>query len=396
MPDDQTPSRDRALARLLSVDPELHVRRHVADGERLLLQDLGEYVWLLARGEVVVYRAGRAIELWLATCTLDLAGSLRGSASASFVAVGSVELIGVPRARLDASLLAELLALESEQLWRRIEEDARRDDDTFLPWAVPVPGPWWFRRARAVAMVVQGDPDRIAACMPRGVRPLPGTGGRYVLVLAQFDEVGSEDARDPRRFSYREVTPFLPAWTGLRGPCAFVPELYPDAWMAVILGREIHGFPKRTARIGYRDDGGELLVDRKLALRVRWREREDAAPATVVGELARSLIPHRRSEQLATWLVDRLPERLGFAAVVRKRIGAPQSSGRSFEVDELVRVGVRLDPIRAAARLHGFAAELADGPGILHGQVLGGWQLHSGLRFGPGRALRRFRRGLRR
>jgi hypothetical protein len=393
MLDPQTPISEQAIARLLSLDPELHVHRQAADGERLSLQESGECLWVLARGEVVVYRADRAIELWVAPRALDLAGSIRGSASASFVAVGSVELIGVPRVRVDATLLSELLVLESEQLWQRIEHDARRDDDTFLPWAVPVPGPWWFRRARAVAMVVQGDPDRIAASMPSGVRPLPGTAGRYVLVLAQFDEVGSEDDRDPRRFSYREVTPFLPAWTGLRGPCAFVPELYPDAWMAVILGREIHGFPKRTARIGYRDDGGELLVDRKLAVRVRWRERELAPPAAVVGELARSLIPHRRSEQLASLLVDRLPDRLGFAAVVHKRIGAPQTSGRSFAIDELVRVGVRLDPISLAARLHGFSAEIADGPGILHGEVLGGFLLHSGLRFGPGRSLWRLGRG---
>lgn len=372
----------------MALDPQLHVFRHAEAGERPTLS--ADHLWVLAKGEVVVHRADRAIELWAAPCTLDLAGSVRNDASASFAAVGAIELIGIARARVDAELLAELLALESAQLWQRIERDARRDDDMFLPWAVPVPGPWWFRRARAVAMVVQGDANRIAACMPRGVHPL--TGGRYVLVLAQFDEAGTQDARDPRRFSYREVTPFVPVWAGLRTLGAFVPELYPDAWMAVIFGREIHGFPKRTARIGFRDDGGELLVDHQLALRVRWREREAVPPSAAVGELARTLVPHRRSEQLATWLVDHLPDKLGFSAIVHKRIGAPQTSGRTFEIDELVRVGVSLDPITVAERLHGFSASLADGPGILHGEVLGGWMLHSGLRFGPGRPLRRLLR----
>jgi hypothetical protein len=302
--------------------------------------------------------------------------------------VGPVELIGIERSRIEPQLVVELLATENAALWQRIELDAQRDDDSFLPWAVPVPGPWWFRRAHAVVMVVQGDPGRLRACMPAGVRPLPGTGGRYVLVLARFEDVGSSDPRDPRRFVYHEVTPFVPAWSGLRGPCAFVPELYPDAWMAVILGREIHGFPKRTARIGLRELGGELIVDRKLALRARWRGRSSGDPSVIVGELARTLIPHDGVEALARLIVDRLPGRLRLPVVVHKRIGDPRTAGRTFAIDELVRVDVRLDPIVRAEWLDGFVAEIAEGPGILHGKVLAAWSLQSGLRFGEGRRVR--------
>jgi hypothetical protein len=220
------------------------------------------------------------------------------------------------------------------------------------------------------------------------VHPLPGATGRYALALTRFEDAGSEDPRDARRFVYHELTPFLPAWSGLRGPCAFVPELYPDAWMAVILGREIHGFPKRTARIGWREHGGELIVDRKLALRVRWRARTPGDPGVIVGELARALIPNARVAGLAKLLVDRLPERLRFSIVVHKRIGDPETAGRSFAIDELVRVPVRLDPIVRAEWLDGFVGELGDGPGILHGEVLGAWRLETGLRFGPGKRVR--------
>jgi hypothetical protein len=350
----------------------------VGDGERLELPR--DRLWLLDRGEVLVYRGVRPIELWIGPRSLDAAA--RGEAS--FVAVGPVELIGIERAHVEPTELAQLLADENAVLWQRVGLDAERDDDCFLPWAVPVPGPWWFRRARAVVMVVQGERERIAACMPRGVRPLPGTAGRYLLVLARFEGVGSIDSSDSQRFVYHEVTPFLPAWSGLRGPCAFVPELYPDAWMAVILGREIHGFPKRTARIGLREDGGELLVERKLALRARWRGSSQGDRGVIMGELVRALIRSDRVADLAELLVDRLPDRLGFSALVHKRIGAPQTAGQTFEIDELVRVPVSLDPIARAEHLDGFTAELGDGPGILHGDVIGAWRLESGLRFGPG------------
>lgn len=358
----------------------------VDDGQRVELP--ADRLWLLERGELLVHRGGRPIELWCAPRALDPCGR----ADTSWTAVGPVELIGLARSHIEPTLLVDLLADENATLWQRVELDAQRDDDSFLPWAVPVPGPWWFRRARAVVMIVQGDPARLAACMPAGVAPLPGSGGRYALALARFEDVGSADPRDSRRFVYHEVTPFLPAWSGLRGPCAFVPELYPDAWMAVILGREIHGFPKRTARIGWRELGGELIVDRKLALRARWRGRFAGEPAVIVGELARALIPYGPVEALAKLLVERWPERLGFSVLVRKRIGDPRTAGRTFAIDELVRVPIDLDPITCAAHLDGFVGEIGDGPGILHGQILGAWWLESGLRFGAGRRVR-FRRG---
>jgi hypothetical protein len=356
----------------------------VADGQRLELPR--DRLWLLDRGEVLVHCGDRPIELWTAPRPL----AVTGRAGVGFTAVGPVELIGFDRSRLEPAFAQQLLADENAALWARVELDAQRDDDTFLPWAVPVPGPWWFRRAQAVVMIVQGDPRRIAACMPAAVHPLPGTAGRYALALTRFEDAGSEDPRYSRRFVYHEVTPFVPAWSGLRGPCAFIPELYPDAWMAVILGREIHGFPKRTARIGWREDGGELIVDRKLALRARWRSRAAGDPGEIVGELARALIPHARVADLAKLLVDRLPNRLGFSVVVHKRIGDPRTAGRSFAIDQLVRVPVRLDPIARAERLDGFVAELGDGPGILHGTIIGAWRLETGLRFAAGKRVRAF------
>lgn len=201
--------------------------------------------------------------------------------------------------------------------------------------------------------------------MPRGERPLPGTGGRYLLAITRFDGVGSEGPSSHQRFSYHEVTPFLPVFSGIRGPATFIPELYPDAWMAVILGREITGFPKRTARTGLHDNGGEPIVGGRLALKMRWREACPTVPSAAIGALGRALVPFELTERVLRAIV---PERPKFSTLVHKRIGASKTAGRTLAIDEFVRVPVQLDPTRKAATLQGLQVEVGDGPGTLHGK----------------------------
>ncbi|MGH1346477.1 MAG: acetoacetate decarboxylase family protein [Nannocystales bacterium] len=321
------------------------------------------------------------MELWAAPRSLDLAGSLRGSPSARFIASGPCTIIGVPTEAISERDKVAALAEETQRLWSRVEADARRDDDTFMDWARPIPGPWWFEQAKAAVVVMQGDPARLRASMPRGVRPLPGTGGRYLLAVTRFDGVGSEDRSDRQRFSYHEVTPFLPVWSGIRGPATFIPELYPDAWMAVLLGREILGFPKRTARVALRERGGELIVGGRLALKMRWSEACPTVPNAAVGALGRALVPFELTERVLRAVV---PDRPKFSALVHKRIGASNTAGQTLAIDEVVRVPVQLDPIHKAESLQGLQVEVGDGPGILHGKAIAGWRLHTGFRFGVG------------
>jgi hypothetical protein len=342
--------------------------------------------WTLLAGEVVVHRAGRPIEVWRAPRALDVAGTVRGRRSARFVAATDVRVEGVSRGALGDGAIIAALADEASVLWDRIETDARRDDDMFLPGATPVPGPWWFRKVTGAALVVQGDAARLAAALPRGVHLLPRTRGRYLLVVSRLDEAGTLDPRDGRRFLYHEVTPFVPVWSVRTGVSVFIPELYPDAWMAVILGREIHGFPKRTARVGFHDDGAELLVEQRLAMRVRWRAEAPCSPGLAVRHLVDHMADTSAIGRAAQWAVDRWhgQSRLGFAALVRKRIGAPGTAGRDAEIDELVRVPFGLDPIERAEPLVVTEADLPGGPGVLHGQVIAGVRLRTGFRFGKG------------
>jgi hypothetical protein len=285
----------------------------------------------------------------------------------------------------DARLI-DALAEENARLWRRVDADARRDDDMFLPGAVPVPGPWHFRRARAIVLVVQGNERRLRACLPRGVHLLSGSRGRYILAVTRFEDTGSLDDRDPSRFDYHEVTPFVPVWSGARRPAGFIPELYPDAWMATLLGREIHGFPKRTARVGFHDAGAELIVDRRLALRVRFAAKTPIPPADAVNGLVRAMSGSALLGRGAGALFDRFAAaRPTIHVLVHKRIGACETAGRSFAIDDVVRVPITLDAIARAASLDALAVDLPGGPGVLHGEALAGFYLESGLAFDGGR-----------
>ncbi|MFZ5475403.1 MAG: acetoacetate decarboxylase family protein [Myxococcota bacterium] len=358
------------------------LEHHARPGETLRLAP--DTLWFLAEGEVVVHCADRPVEVWRAPRPLDLAGAVRGAPHARFVAATPARAVGVRLTEADPALVRDALAREASGLWDRVATDVRRDDSTFLAWGVPVPGPWRFADVRGVVLAVDGDPARVRESLPRGVRPL--CGGRFLLGLTRLAGAASRDPRDTRAFTYREITPFVPV-LGPGGPAAFVPELYVDAWMAMVLGREIHGFPKRTGRIDVRDDGADLVIDGRLALRVRYTVGEPIAVGTVVEGLVGHLAPSRRLSALAGRLAERwnAAERgARLPVLVHKRIGDPRVAGARFERETLVRVPFRFDPIREARAVAITAAELDVGPGVVHGVVRAAWRLDTAFEFGAG------------
>src|SRR5262249_7916547 len=144
-------------------------------------------------------------------------------------------------------------------------------DDFFdPPNARLVPGPYRFSPMRLVLHVVETERAALAALLPRGLHLLPGLGGRYLVVFGDFHRCVTQHARgDGRVFSYRETTPFIPC-AGFGRVGAFIPELYPDSYMAILLGREIYGFPKRLGRTTVRGDGVDVIVDHARLMRARW------------------------------------------------------------------------------------------------------------------------------
>jgi CRP-like cAMP-binding protein len=380
-------------------------------GETLVTEGSGATgLWVLVDGELEEWQRDRLIGVIDAPAVLGLAAlatarpsdrTLRASSTATvytlsraLVAVLDAEPVW-PRAVAEA-LSAEIMSLRAA----RTDAVVTTDDFFDPPNARLVPGPYRFEALRLVVHVVETARDALAALLPPGLHLIPGLGGRYVVAFGDFRRCVSQHARaDGRVFSYRETTPFIPC-AGFGRVGAFIPELYPDSYMAILLGREIYGFPKRLSRTTVRGDGVDVIVDHARLMRARWSRPTPVRRDEIVPLLSSWLLPSsglgarlRRCVPGAVSFAASLPLGLGRPRVfVRKQIVSEASlDPRRYRVDELVEVPVRPHPITAAFRFDAFDVRFSPHQRILHGDVRGVLELHGGLTFGLGHRLRSYR-----
>lgn len=181
---------------------------------------------------------------------------------------------------------------------------------------------------------------------------------RFLVAFADYPglEGTMVDGRKAR-IQYRETSVFVPVM-GLTagGPGLFCPELYPDNMMAIVVGRELYGFPKLHADTYIEPlprDGEDLVtvLNGEVAchLRVdRWSEPHpgewssqlaqqllgDDLDAAAGATLARALVGDARD--LADWV-----EHLGdIPIVLRRRIR--RAGG---EIDELIRAPFKVSDV---------------------------------------------------
>lgn len=152
-------------------------------------------------------------------------------------------------------------------------------EDFYVPGtAALLPGPYFMNDADMVVLVLESEePGWASRQLPPGVFKPPGGGERFLLVLAHFGEVTCEHATAATvRFDYQETTVFLPC-IAMGRPGAFTPILFPDSLMAITLGREVYGFPKRFAKtvLDLEQRYAELEVDERLAFWCAWGEPEE-------------------------------------------------------------------------------------------------------------------------
>jgi len=387
--------------------------RRWADGEALLEEGQGARDALfLDAGEVAVRAGGRLVATLDGPCALGLLSIIDGEPrSATVTAMGSVE--GAALAQEDLlRALAEAPALyrslirhltrELRDAQARQRAQARNLDDFFAPPnARIVPGPYRFPEFPMTIVVLEADPRALAALLPPGLSLVPGLGGRVVLALSAFTGAGSlaAEARG-KRFDYQEATPFVPCLGPWGRPGAFVPELYPDNYLAIAVGRELYGFPKRYGRTAFREHGADLFLDDRLVLRARWARARDVAPERFAAGLARALLgdalapPSMASLGGALFgLVARRPEAQAclpdVPVFVRKQI-ADESSlhERTLEIDELVEVPFTIESLGPFAELEEASLATFDAPPALSGRCLGAFRARMAMRFGRGKSLR--------
>ena len=140
-----------------------------------------------------------------------------------------------------------------------------------------LPGPYTADPVDMIMLIMQDDPVRLRTLLPPHLHLLPFSKDRYLVVFSHFKGMTTtHHIGQNKDFEYRETAFFIPAW-GRRpeGWGAFCPELFPDSYLAIVLGRELYGFPKRDGAtyMPKNDDKAQLIIENKVQMEASWKDK---------------------------------------------------------------------------------------------------------------------------
>ncbi len=376
--------------------------RRFAAGESILdPESAADHVVFVCEGEVAVMHGSAVLRVLEAPETVGLLSALDGRArSASVKALGPVVARLASKRHLD-ELIAESpefdrrlishLCAELRSQYEREAEWSRSLSDFFLsPGAVMVPGPYVADPFEMLIFVMDDDSGRLAELLPPGLKLIPGLGQRYLLTVNFFESLRSEHpAGAGKKFRYREVSPFILCRNGLKVG-AFCPELYPDNYLAISIGRELYGFPKRFGRVEKNRRGFDVIVDEQLLFRASYSGQSALDASGFAEGMTRALVPSKLGSALTSSLTGRLFD-LANREVARSlwpsvpvfvRCQRPHASGASDRaVDQLSEIPFRVESFEPIAELSTPQIELMRRDHFLRGRCLAGFVGRLSFRF---------------
>ena len=257
-------------------------------------------------GHISILHGGRVDHMEEGACTLGLfesATRLRGKLS--FKAITSIHYYRMSReifhqlterSRVVQRNVAQAYEEEIRRLYRQQTQLEHSLEDFFISGnAGMVPGPYRAHGVKMFMYLMEDPYHELSKHLGKDLRLFPSLlpgfanlGKRYIIVHAHFRNVTSDHAEGSGHFfEYSETAVFIP--TLARGviPGAFCPELYPDSYLAIAIGRELYGFPKRFGHTWIHDQDHwnfiDLVVDGQHLARATW-EAEEPLDATEFGQ----------------------------------------------------------------------------------------------------------------
>jgi CRP-like cAMP-binding protein len=385
--------------------------RVLEPGEVLVHEgDPAKQVFFLFEGELAVRSQGHLMGLVEAPHTLGLVALLdEEGRAATLEAFERCELFCLDEVRFEhlfkhsgrfARNVARYLVGELREAYGREKDLHQNLEDFFLsPNARIVPGPYRAEPFEMLIFLMRWEPGRLKALLPPGLSPIPGLSDLYLLTFSFFPALTTVNpVGQGKKFRYNETVPFIPALgPGLR-PGAFCPELYPDNVLAILLGRELYGFPKRygtTRRSGNRVD---FTVSDRMAARASFAERRMASPAEFAADftaeaMGGSALPDIVSKVSgAAYELLFNPERkLPFPFVrlfLRKQIPDVTSTFENvYQVDELVELPFKITTLESYQFLREPKVRFFDSDFFIGGEPVSAFSVQMAFEFGAGKHL---------
>ncbi len=379
--------------------------RRLPKGTRFIVEDAdAEAAFFVLSGEIRVIVGERTVELTRAPTTIGFLSLLDGAPrTASVEAFTDIDVVMLDRVTFDGLLderpdvvfaLVNHLTAEIRAAQKRDEEARRAFDDHFhSPNARLIQGPYRMGDFSMTAFVVQSTPERVAACLPPGLRPM--FGGRYLLTFNDFPSTYSEHpSAGGKTFAYRETTPFIPVLRSNGRPGVFSPELYLDSYMPIVLGRELYGFPKRFGVAEFHDTAIDLQIGSSFVLRASWESAAPAEAGDIIAGLQRGFFGIERPLRGHAQFLDAM-FRLADVEAVRSHWPAmpvyvhslmpdPRAEGDSMRIDELVEIPFHVHSLGQFQELRSSKLEGFE-DWILAGDAVYGARLQMSATFGRAR-----------
>ncbi len=395
-------------------------RERFASGREIPWKLFEGHLVLLGDGELREYSGGRFCRTIGSPAVLNPSALSGPAAPASnsagpdtvFSPLSDSTLTLVPVERLrelaagEPELAVALHRVMAEEIARLRTDNAHwrnRFQGVFKPGlgAVIEDGPFVMDPFDQYLFVLEMDRPQLRKLLPRGVRPVPGLGGRYLLTFNFFTSVHSAK-NGSAEYAYHETTPFIPCLGSSLRPAAFIPELYPDSFMPIAMGREVYGFPKRFGETTRREQTIDFALDGRHQLRAQWGEGRGISQNSLAGRVASALggrvnLP-RPLEALFT-MANRFRDlpvmkrlKADLPVLLHRRLFDANAKGKLVpRIDELTEVKIGVDSVGDIEELTSPEIRFFESGFPFQGRCLAAFRLRLGLRFGEGKAVKNYR-----
>ncbi len=358
-------------------------------------------VYFICKGEVALTHELEMVAISKAPTIIGLLSLLDGETrSASAHAFTDCTLAVMSRQKFDELLarsarfmhnIVEYLGREVRALHADAERRRRQFDDVFQsPNARLYPGPYRMDNCDLFAFVMTGPNRVIERMLPEGVTTLPGAEGRYVLLFGFYPSVRSiHEGANAAPVSYAEAAILVPGQGPDGRAVVFCPEQYPDNYMAIALGRELYGFPRRYGRTSLEQNYIDLDLDRTIVARAAWTSMETVDADAFRTEFEASMTTDdgispaiRRAASVLG--IDQAP---GITAslpflVLNQVPSTLLTAGTQFRINELVQVPIIVENLRGFQLLSGAHVRHFTTSWLVAGKCLCGLRLKADMTFG--------------